>query len=102
MRAAFLLPLAATALLAGCATPEARLRAGLVDAGLAPPLADCMARRMADRLSLAQLLRLRDLPRARESVSISEFLHRVRALRDPGILAVASSSAGLCATGFAR
>ena len=102
MRAAFLLPLAATALLAGCATPEARLRAGLVDAGLSPPLADCMARRMADRLSLGQLLRLRDLPRARESVSIGEFLHRVRALHDPGILAVSSSSAALCATGLAH
>jgi len=46
-------------------------------------------------------MRLRDLPRARESVSIGEFLHRVRALRDPGILAAASSSAALCATGLA-
>ena len=97
-----LLPLAAAALLAGCATPEARLRAGLVDAGLSPPLAGCMAHRMAHRLSLTQLLRLRDLPQARESVSIAEFLHRVRALRDPDILAVTSSSAALCATGLAH
>ena len=100
-RLPFLLPILATGLLGGCATPEARLRAGLVDAGLSPPLAACMADRMADRLSLAQLMRLRDLPRARESVSIGEFLHRVRALRDPGILAAASSSAALCATGLA-
>ena len=98
-----LLPLAlAATLLAGCATPEARLRAGLVDAGLSPPLAGCMAHRMAGRFSLAELMRLRDLPRARESVSIGEFLHRVRALGDSHILAVTSSSAALCATGFAH
>jgi hypothetical protein len=102
MRARLLLPLAAAALLAGCATPEARLRAGLVDAGLSPPLAQCMAHRMAHRLSLTQLLRLRDLPRAREAVGVAEFLHRVRALHDTEILSVASSSAALCATGFAH
>ena len=88
-------------MLAGCATPEARLRDGLVNAGLSPPLAGCMAHRMAGRLSLGQLMRLRDLPQARESVTIGEFLHRVRALRDPGILSIASSSAALCATGLA-
>ena len=92
----------AAALLAGCATPEARLRAGLVNAGLSPPLAGCMAHRMAGRLSLGQLMRLRDLPQARESVTIGEFLHRVRALRDPGILSISTSSAALCATGLAR
>ena len=104
MRAKLLLPLpvALAALLAGCATPEARIRAGLVDAGLSPPLAGCMAHRMAGRLSLGQLLRLRDLPRAREALSIGEFLHRVRALHDPDILAVTGSSAALCATGLAR
>jgi len=92
----------AAAMLAGCATPETRLRDGLVNAGLSPPLAGCMAHRMAGRLSLGQLMRLRDLPQARESVTIGEFLHRVRALRDPGILTITSSSAALCATGFAR
>jgi hypothetical protein len=97
-----LLPAIAAALLAGCATPEAQLRSGLANAGLSPQLADCMAHRMAGRLSLRQLLRLRDLPRARESVGIGEFLHRVRALHDPEILGVTSSSAALCATGLAR
>jgi hypothetical protein len=102
MRARLRLLLAITALMAGCATPEARLRDGLVNAGLSPLLAACMAHRMAARLSLGQLLRIRDLPRARDSVSIAEFLHRVRALRDPGILAVASSAGALCATGLAH
>src|SRR5580765_5487725 len=97
-----LLPMiAALAMLAGCAMPEARLRAGLVDAGLPPPLAGCMAHRMAARLSLMQLWRIGDLPRARESVSVGEFLNRVRALRDPEMLGVSASSAALCETGLA-
>ena len=96
------LPALAAFMLAGCATPETRLRTGLINAGLSPPLAGCMAHRMAGRLSLGQLMRLRDLPQARESVTIGEFLHRVRALRDPGILAISTSSAALCATGLAR
>jgi hypothetical protein len=91
-----LLPLAATALMASCAVPEARLRAGLIDAGLAEPLAACMAERMAGRLSLTQLSRIGDLPRARQSLSLDEFLHRVRALRDTEILTVTASSAALC------
>jgi hypothetical protein len=97
-----LLMIAVAATLAGCAVPEARLRAGLVNAGLSPPLAGCMAHRMAARLSLMQLRRIGDLPRARESVSVGEVLHRIRALRDPEILSVSASSAALCETGLAH
>lgn len=86
--------------LTACAIPEARLRAGLVNAGLSRPMAACMAERMADRLSLIQLRRIGDLPYASSSVSMSEFLHRVRALRDPEILGVSSSAAALCAVGM--
>ncbi|HYJ53002.1 MAG TPA: hypothetical protein VEW04_07505 [Allosphingosinicella sp.] len=89
--------LAASALLTSCATPEARLRAGLMNAGLPEPMARCMAGRMVDRLSLMQLRRISDLPRARESLSIEEFLHRVRALRDSQIWGAASASAAICA-----
>ncbi|WP_262503807.1 MULTISPECIES: hypothetical protein [unclassified Sphingosinithalassobacter] len=92
----------AAALLAGCATPESRLRAGLVEAGLAEPTAACMAERMVDRLSLAQLRRIGDLPKARDAENRETFLRRVRALRDPEIWSVASSSAALCATGLAN
>ena len=88
------------ALLASCAVPEARLRAGLVNAGLSPSLAACMAERMVDRLSLAQLSRIGDLPRASSSQSVSQFLRRVRALGDTQILSVSSSSAALCAVGL--
>ncbi|HEV2815666.1 MAG TPA: hypothetical protein VGW40_00375 [Allosphingosinicella sp.] len=83
-------------LLSACAVPEARLRAGLVNAGLPRPLAGCMAERMVDRLSLMQLRRIGDLPRAREAVSVAEFLHRVRALGDAEVLAVSAGSAAVC------
>jgi hypothetical protein len=100
IRASILLGLALT--LAGCAVPEARLRAGLVRAGLPKPLSACMAERMVDRLSLKQLMRIADLPKASRSESIDQFLHRVRALGDAEILGVTTSSAALCATGLAR
>ena len=91
-----LAPLALTA----CAIPEARLRTGLQNAGLSRAMAACMAERMVDRLSLIQLRRIGDLPYASSSLSVSEFLHRVRALGDAQILGVASSSAALCAVGM--
>ena len=59
-----------------------------------------MADRMVDRLGLGQLLRLSDLPAARDASDLPAFLRRVRALGDPKILAVTSSSAALCATGI--
>lgn len=84
-------------LLTGCAVPEARLRAGLIDAGLSSPLSACMAERMVDRLNLAQLRRMGDLPRARDAVTMDRFLRRVRALGDPEIWTVTSTSAAICA-----
>ncbi len=78
------------------------MRTGLTNAGLSRPLAACMAERMVDRLSLAQLMRIADLPKAREAESLDKFLRRIRSLGDPEIVAVASSSAALCATGFGR
>ncbi|PKP92165.1 MAG: hypothetical protein CVT77_09770 [Alphaproteobacteria bacterium HGW-Alphaproteobacteria-16] len=95
MRAAFCLTIALTGLSA-CAVPEARLRTGLTNAGLSKPLAACMAERMVDRLSLAQLMRIADLPKAGEAESLDRFLRRVRALGDPEIVAVATSSAAIC------
>ena len=92
--------LLAALLVGGCASPETRLRTGLVDAGLPDPLAACMAGRMADRLSITQLRRIGDLPRARRSGGLDEFLHRVRALGDTEILAVTGTAAARCATGL--
>ena len=100
MAGRFALPLAALVTLSACAIPEARLRHGLENAGLSHAMAACMAERMADRLSLIQLRRIGDLPYASSSVSVSEFLHRIRALGDAQILGVSTSAAALCAVGM--
>ena len=88
------LPILSALALSACATvsPEARVRSKLIEAGLRPPVAACMAERMVDRLSLMQLKRLQSLgglsrhdPRG---MSIDEFAYRLRALDDPEIVAV--------------
>jgi hypothetical protein len=88
-------------LLAGCATPEQRVRSGLIEAGLSQPIATCMAARMVDRLSLLQLRRIGRLGDLRDAnvsqLTVEQFLNRSRALGDPEILAVMSTSAALCA-----
>lgn len=96
------LPLLIAAMaLAGCATPETRLRNGLHSAGLSQAMSACMADRMVDRLSLLQLRRLSALGSLKDrritDLTLDQFLHKVRALKDPEILSVATSSAALCA-----
>jgi hypothetical protein len=82
-------------------TPEQRTRAGLVEAGLSPRLAACMADRMVDRLSLDQLRRLQSLASLGKAdigaMSVDRFLHKVRALEDPEIFLVTSRAAIACA-----
>ena len=91
-----LLLVAAATLLASCGIPERRLRAGLINAGIHPRMAECMAHRMAERLSIAQLRRLGDLPHARRAGSIEDYLYDVRSLRDPEVVSVTATSAALC------
>ena len=94
-------PVLAVALLAACATPETRVRTALLDAGLPPPIASCMADRMVDRLSLIQLNRLSGLKKLRgqnmRELTVHEFLKRTRSLQDPEILGVVTSSGLICA-----
>ncbi|MBL0923883.1 MAG: hypothetical protein IBJ12_05370 [Sphingomonadaceae bacterium] len=96
-----LLPLLAATGLAGCATPETRVRTALIDAGLSKPVASCMADRMVDRLSLIQLNRLSGLKKLRgadmRKITVEEFLKRTRSLQDPEILGVVTSSGLICA-----
>lgn len=91
----------AVLLLSGCATPETRIRNALVDAGLSKPVAGCMAGRMVDRLSLFQLNKLRGLGKLKDKkvreISIEEFVKRSKALQDPEIVAVITSSGVICA-----
>lgn len=88
--------------LAACSTPEKMTRAGLRNAGIGPNTSACMADRMVHRLNLLQLRRLGRLGSAGEAKSLEQNLHRVRALGDPEIWGVVSSSAALCATGLAH
>lgn len=96
------LPLIAVSLmLAACATPEARLRTGLNNAGLSKAMSACMAERMVDRLSLLQLRRLSALGSLKDNhvtdLTLDQFFRKVRGLKDPEILTVSTSSAALCA-----
>ncbi len=96
----WLVAFAACLTLAGCATPESRVRTALIDAGLSKPVASCMAGRMVDRLSLWQLNKLNGLKKLRDSntreLSLSEFLKRSKALQDPEIVSVITSSGVIC------
>ena len=83
-------------------TPRSQLESGLRDAGLSAAVSDCMAGRMVERLSLLQLRRIAGLPKARSSGSMDQMLYRLRALKDPEIVGVATSSAALCASGLVR
>lgn len=100
-RAALLLPLFAA--VAACTTisPEARVRAGLMNAGVSERMAGCMAQRMVDRLSITQLRRLQSLSGLKNvdyrDVTVDEYLHKIRALRDPEIFSVTSRAALACA-----
>lgn len=100
MKAVLFVPVVALAL-AGCATPETRIRTALTDAGLSKPIAGCMADRMVDRLSLFQLNKLNGLKKLQgkkaSQITIEEFVKRTKALQDPEILGVVSSSGVICA-----
>ncbi len=93
---ALIVPLA----LAGCVQQiaESQVRSALVEAGLPEPTSACMARRMTDRLSLAQLRKLKALQGPKRT--IPEYVDAVRRVGDAQVLEVTASSAALCATGF--
>ena len=93
--------LAFLAILASCATPETRVRRGLMSAGLSEPISACMAERMVDRLSLGQLNKLNGLGKLRKrdpgDVSFNEFVKHTKSLRDPEVVGVVTSSGLICA-----
>jgi hypothetical protein len=87
--------------LSACATPETRIRAALIDAGLSKTVSSCMAGRMVDRLSLGQLNKLRGLKKLgnidAKKTTIDEFVRRTKSLQDPEIMGVVTSSGVICA-----
>ena len=99
-----LMSLAPTLALLGCAQPfEGRVASRLSDAGLSRPMADCMAKRWVDRLNVLQLRKISslsdDLGRERSAgrLTVGRFVERVRAVGDPEIFQVVSTSAAACA-----
>lgn len=89
--------------LAACATPspEARIRSKLLEMGLSRPVASCMAERLVDRLSPAQLHKLASLSKLKgadlHTMTVDDFLRRARALGDSEILRVVASAGIGCA-----
>ena len=79
---------------------EGRVRTALVEAGVPDGLADCMAPRMVDRLSLNQLRKLERLG-AQEGefptpLSAGEALDRIRRVDDSEAVQVMAAAAGGC------
>ena len=95
-----ILILAPLTLLAACATPEQRVRNGLMEAGLGKASASCMADYMTDRLSLVQLKRIGSLASLKDesrSIPMDRLLHKLRALKDPEIVSVTIAAGASCA-----
>ena len=97
----------AALLLTGCVSviAESRVESALLKAGLSERNAACMAERMVDRLTIAQLRKLEKLRgkngEPMKPRTLRQFVERVRAVGDSEVLAVTASSAALCATGLA-
>lgn len=95
------LAIAGCALVSACATPETRVRQGLIRAGLSEPVSACMADRMVDRLSLGQLNKLGGLGKLKKrkpgDVTFKEFVKQTKSLQDPEIVGVVTSSGFICA-----
>lgn len=87
--------------LSGCVSKLAygQVKSALTDAGLSDANAACMASRMTDRLSIAQLNKLKKLKGSNRS--LGAFVAAVRAVDDREAIEVTASAAALCATGLA-
>jgi hypothetical protein len=97
--AAFALALA----LSGCMTvsPRERVYQKLVEAGMKPRLADCMAEKLVRKLSIAQLkelARVAKLPHKDVGrLSFAELADRLQAVNDPHIVEVVTRAGIGCA-----
>ncbi len=99
--------LAAGALFSGLADPvlEWRVKSALVEAGVGERRAECMANRMVERLTPAQLWKLRQgmAPQPgepAEGYGLGELVKRLDRVNDGEAVAVLTTSAGLCAIGL--
>lgn len=98
----FALPLAGALVLAGCVetVKEVSVKSALVDNGISAPVADCMARQMAKKLTIAQLRHLQAL--GGDKKGWVDYVAAVRRVNDPQALQVLVSSLALCKSGVIR
>lgn len=94
-------PLALLAL-AACSQPfEGRIADRLIAAGLAEPMARCMAERWVERLNVLQLRKIAaladEIEATRERLTVGGLIGRVRAMDDPEIVEVVTRSTLVCA-----
>lgn len=102
MRLKIIALLAACTTLSACATVvENRVESGLVDAGVSPSMAKCMAEIWADDLSVSQI---RGISRFADAVreeggglTVGRLIGHVRQWNDAEALGVVTSSAARCA-----
>jgi len=91
----------AASLLAGCATPESRVRDKLVAAGVKPPMAACLADKLVHKLSYAELkelARVANMPSDHPGhLSFGELSERLAALNNPHIVHVVTRAGLGCA-----
>ena len=104
---ALLVVLAGGAIFSGLADPliEWRVRTALVEAGVNERRAECMAGRMVERLTPVQLWMLRQAMAAQpgepdKGYGLGELVKRLRRVGDGEVIAVITTSAGLCAIGI--
>ncbi len=88
--------------LQGCANlAKPSVQSALIEAGVRPSVAACMADRMTDRLSVSQLQKLRRVkgpPGEKASdLSAMELLQRVNRIGDPEVVSVTVSAGAACA-----
>jgi hypothetical protein len=75
--------------LAACTSPSRQIADSLVGYGVPPRQAECMGNRLGQRLSLAQLRRLREIGRAGrlDRPSLRQIAERLNDPRDPELVA---------------
>lgn len=95
------------ALQTGMARPlvKSQVETSLINSGVSEERADCIADRMADRLSVWQLYNLRSGMKPREGeaenpTGLGDLIKRLRRVGDREAVAVVTTSAGLCAMGI--
>lgn len=93
------LAILAMVLLSAC-SKEAAVNRGLVDAGIASPAADCMAREMSKRLSADQLKKLGRIEdgsgKTLAEMSTSDYMATAQRVGDVEVIAVTGAAAAYC------